>query len=301
MIAARQLSSGFYPQVLPLPASSPVAPDLRRQARDLAQRVRSLQIETRRTILEMAFRAHVGHIGSALSVSDILLTLYCDVLNIPSHNHADRDRFVLSKGHAAMALYAAMHTAGLITRDEMNSFHQDGTRMGVHPDHSMRGVDFSTGSLGQGLGMGAGAALAARLQNSSRRVFVLLSDAECNEGSVWEAIMFASHHQLSNLVAIIDLNGQQALGHTRDVMDLSPMRKRWEAFGWQAVEVDGHNPVQMSRALCNLDTSSGAPHVMIARTVSGKGVSFMEGQVKWHYWPMSEQEYRQAINEIGVA
>jgi transketolase len=147
--------------------------------------------------------------------------------------------------------------------------------------------------------MAAGAALAARLQGSARRVFVLVSDGECNEGSLWEAVMFAAHHRLSNLCAIVDLNGQQALGYTDRVLKLAPMADRWRAFGWDVHEVDGHSVEEISKTIANLGTASGLPHVLIARTVFGKGVSFMERQIKWHYWPMSDDEYRQAINEIG--
>ena len=163
---------------------------------------------------------------------------------------------------------------------------------------ALRGVDFSTGSLGQGLSMGAGAALAARLQDSSRRAFVLVSDAECNEGSLWEAVMFAAHHRLANLVAIVDVNGQQALGYTEQVLNLSPLADRWRAFGWDVHEVDGHDVAELAQTLSGLDTASGPPHVLVARTVFGKGVSFMERQIKWHYWPMSDEEHRQALGEV---
>ena len=148
--------------------------------------------------------------------------------------------------------------------------------------------------------MATGAALAARLQGSERRVYTLASDAECNEGSIWEAAMFAAHHQLANLVLIVDLNGQQALGRTAEVLNLSPMAERWRAFDWDVHEVDGHDVAELARTVADLDTFFGSPHVIIARTTFGKGVSYMEGQVKWHYWPMSDDEYRQALTEIGV-
>jgi transketolase len=146
--------------------------------------------------------------------------------------------------------------------------------------------------------MAAGAALAARLQHSPRRAFALLSDAECNEGSVWEAVMFAAHHRLANLVAIVDLNGQQALGYTDQVLSLQPLAERWRAFGWDVHEVGGHDSAALQATIAGLDTTVGPPHVLIARTVFGKGVSYMEGQIKWHYWPMSDAEYRQAMQEI---
>lgn len=205
---------------------------------------------------------------------------------------------MLSKGHAALALYAALFLKGWLTKEQLNTFCGEGSLLGVHPEHALKGVDFSTGSLGHGLSMGAGAALAARLQRSSRRTFVLVSDAECNEGSLWEAVMFAAHHQLSNLIAVVDLNGQQALGYTKDVLSLSPLAERWRAFGWDVHEVDGHDMAAITRAIAGLRPTSGPPHVLVAHTVFGKGVSYMERQIKWHYWPMSDEEYRQALAEI---
>jgi transketolase len=188
--------------------------------------------EIRSIVLQQSKRANVGHIGSGLSVADILAALYGSVLNIDDPESAGRDRFVLSKGHAALALYAALRLRGWIDDDLLNSFCGDLTTLGVHPEHVVKGVDFCSGSLGQGLSIGAGCALAARLQSSSRRCFVLLSDAEMNEGSTWEAIMFAAQNKLSGLVAIVDVNGQQALGYTVDVVSLEPIADKWRAFGW---------------------------------------------------------------------
>jgi transketolase len=227
-----------------------------------------------------------------------MASLFGDVLRAVAPNDPDRDRFVLSKGHAALALYAALHLKGWLSREQLDTFCSDGSLLSVHPEYALPGVDFSTGSLGHGLSMGAGAALGARLQGSRRRVYVLVSDAECNEGSVWEAAMFAAQHMLSNLVAIIDLNGQQALGSTRDILDLSPMVDRWRAFRWDVHEVDGHDRDAVTTTLRNLAAdSTSQPHVVIAHTVFGKGVSFMERQLKWHYWPMSDEEYRLALDE----
>jgi len=256
--------------------------------------------DIRRIILEQSKRAHVGHIGSALSIADIVAALYDDILRLPAPEDPERDRFVLSKGHAALALYAALHLKGWLSEASLNTYCGDETLLGVHPEHALRGVDFCTGSLGHGLSIAAGAALAARLQGSSRRAFVLVSDAECNAGSLWEAVMFAAHHQLANLVAIVDLNGQQALGYTAEVLSLEPLAERWRAFGWNVHEVDGHDRLALRETISSLDTVAGVPHVLIARTVFGKGVSFMESRIKWHYWPMSETEYQQALQEIGV-
>lgn len=255
----------------------------------------------RKIILAQAKRANVGHIGSALSIVDILTALYSGIMNVATPGDPERDRFILSKGHAALALYATLFLKGWLPEGVLDTYCDDGSRLGTHPELGVTGIDFASGSLGQGLSFGAGSALAARLQHSSRRVFVLLSDAECNEGSVWEAAMFAAHHHLSNLIAIVDMNGQQALGYTREVLDLLPMTDKWQAFHWDVHAVDGNDVDQLRRVLGSLDTAAGQPHVLIASTVFGKGVSFMENQIKWHYLPLSDEEYQQALAEVGTA
>jgi transketolase len=254
--------------------------------------------EIRRIVLERSKRANVGHIGSCLCIAEILAALYSSVLRIRQPDDPDRDRFILSKGHAALALYATLHLKGWLSQEHLETFGCNGTLLGVHPEHAVVGIDFSTGSLGHGLPIGAGAALAARLEHSARRVFVLASDAECNEGSLWEAVMFAAHHRLANLVAIIDLNGQQALGPTDQVLNMSPMADRWRSFGWDVHEVDGHDVGRLVQTFQQLDTAAGPPHAVIAQTVFGKGVSFMERQLRWHYLPMSDDQYAQAMAEV---
>ena len=251
----------------------------------------------RKIVLQQSKRANVGHIGCSLSVADIIASVYEDVLQMKGADDPDRDRFVLSKGHAALALFAALALKGVIPFEQLNTFCGNHSLLGVHPEFLLPGVDFSTGSLGQGFCTGVGAALAARLQKSSRRVFVVLSDGECNEGCIWEAAMFAAHHKLSNFTAIIDLNGQQAFGYTKDVMEVSNMAERWRAFGWETLEVDGHDTTALRNALKK--NGSTAPRMIVARTVFGKGVSFMEKQIKWHYMPMTDQEYEQALAEVG--
>jgi transketolase len=251
----------------------------------------------RRLVLEQSKRANVGHIGSALSVADILAALYDGVLE-GAPDDPDRDRFVLCKGHAALALYATLHLAGRLSAAQLDTYVADGSNLAVHPQHVLPSIDFSTGSLGQGLSFAVGAALAARRQASGRRVFALLSDAECNEGSVWEAIMFGAHHRLDNLVAIVDLNGQQALGYTAGVLSMTPMAARWASFGWDVQVVDGHDAAAIRGSLERL--APGAPHVLIAQTTFGKGVSFMESQIRWHYLPMSDEQYALAMSELGA-
>lgn len=254
----------------------------------------------RRIILEQSKRANVGHIGCALSVADIIATVYDYGLREANGDPNDRDRFVLSKGHAALALFACLHVKGRLSREQLDTYCADNSLLGVHPEHALAGVDFSTGSLGQGLSMAAGAALAARLHRSTRRVYALLSDAECNEGSVWEAAMFAAQHQLANLTAVIDLNGQQAFGYTRNVLDLSNMADRWRAFHWDVHEIDGHDRIQMRDVLSGLNYETGRPHLLVARTTFGKGISFMQSKIKWHYSPLSDHEYDDALREVGA-
>jgi transketolase len=254
----------------------------------------------RRIVIEQSKRANVGHIGSALSIADILAALYGGVLDL-SNDHPQRDRLVLSKGHAALALYAALELTGRLPRETTGTYCADGTLLGVHPERELDGVDFCTGSLGHGLPIAVGAALAARMQDSSRRVFVVMSDAELNEGSVWEAAMFAAHHDLANLVLILDLNGQQAMGYTRDVLDLDAPAQRWRAFGWDVHELDGHDTGGMRARIEDLDFRAGAPHVLIAQTTFGKGVSFMQNTIDWHYLPMTDEQYAQALSELQEA
>lgn len=261
--------------------------------------LRRLGADIRRSIIEQSKRANVGHIGSCLSIADLLAALYGDVLDLPTLDHPDRDRFVLSKGHAVLALYAALHHTGWLSEEQLDSYCADGSPVGGHPEHALDGVEFSTGSLGHGLSLAAGSALAARLAGRTNRTFVLVSDAECNEGSLWEAVMFAAHHHLSGLVAIVDANGQQALGRTVDVLDLSPLAERWAAFGWDVHVVDGHDVDAVAGRLGGLDTIGGPPHVVIAKTTFGKGVSYMESRIHWHYWTMSDDQYQDALDQVA--
>ncbi len=262
----------------------------------------ALAHEIRRAIVDESMRAGVGHIGSALSIADLLAALYGGTLQIAEPRDPERDRFVLSKGHAALALYAALAASGRIERELLGTYCGDDSMLGAHPEHVLEGVDFSTGSLGQGLSIATGAALAARRRGSPRRVFALLSDAEQNEGSIWEAAMFAAHHRLANLIALVDVNGQQALGYTRDVLDPGPpARARWEAFGWDVHELEGHDAGALAATIAGLDTDAGAPHVLLCETTFGKGVSFMESRIEWHYLPLDDELHRRARAELEAA
>jgi transketolase len=256
---------------------------------DLANRIR-------RRVLELSYAAHVGHIGSCLSIADLLATVYTAPWFVHDPDSDDRDRFVLGKGHAGLALFAALEAKGCWPAGHLDSFCSDGSEFGVHPERTVRGVDFSTGSLGHGLGIAVGAALAARIQDSDRRVVALLSDAECNAGSTWEAAHFAGQHQLPNLLTIVDVNGQQALGSTRDILDQEPFDKRWRNAGWEVRETDGHDHSVLSRVI---EPSSTGPVAVVARTVFGAGVPFMERQLDWHYLPMSAEQYSEALASLA--
>lgn len=255
----------------------------------------------RRLILDCSWRASAGHIGSALSVADILSAVYGELLAGAHPADPDRDVFVMSKGHAALAQYAAQFLRGWMSRETLDTYGRDGTLLGTHPDDALPGVEFSSGSLGQGLSFAAGIALGYRLRRRPQRVFALVSDAECNAGAIWEAAAFAAHHRLSNLIVFVDANGQQALGRTSDIMHPSPLADRWRGFGWEVVEADGHDVAGLVGIVSQFETApgSGAPHVVIAETIFGKGVSFMERQLDWHYVHMSEDDYRRAAAEVG--
>ena len=250
----------------------------------------------RRTVLEQSKRAHVGHIGCALSIAD-MVGATISAVGSRDLSDPDRDRLVLSKGHAGLALYAALAELGVLTPADLDTFCGDDSLLGVHPEHALAGVDFSTGSLGQGLSIAVGAALAAKMAGSTRRVFAIVSDGECNEGSVWEAAMFAAQHRLHNLTVLVDHDHQQAFGYTADVLASQELPARWRAFGWDVIEADGHDERFLLQILSSLP--GDLPRVVVAETVFGKGVSYMERQIAWHYMPMTDAEYQQALREIG--
>jgi transketolase len=250
----------------------------------------------RRTIIDQSYRAHVGHIGSALSISDLVAAVVGGPARLDGG--ADRDRLVLSKGHAALALYAALHLDGRLDDGAIDTYCGDGTLLGVHPEHGLEGIDFCTGSLGQGLSLGVGAALAAKRQGSDRRVYVIMSDAELNEGSTWEAAMFAAQHRLDNLTLLIDLNGQQALGYTREILDLGAVEDKLALFGWSAQAVAGHDQDALGDALTA--AVDERPRAIVAQTTFGHGVSFMESEIKWHYLPLDDEAYALALGELDA-
>lgn len=268
-----------------------VACETRVELRTMAGRVRQI-------VLEQSFAKGVGHIGSSLSIADILTVLWGRTLHQPGSDDPDRDLFVLCKGHAALAMYAAMRCVGVISTEQLETFCQDGSPFGVHPEFGVPGVEVTTGSLGQGLSVACGLALGLRMQGSPGRVFALLSDAECNEGQVWEAAQFAAQHRLDNLTIAIDLNGMQAFGPTAQILDLSAMSTRWQAFGWHAIDVDGHDLAALTNAFDSVPARRGKPTAIVARTCLGKGVSFMEDQLEWHYRNMNPALFAAAMAEI---
>ena len=255
----------------------------------------------RKLCLEMVHKAAASHIGSALSIADIVTVLYNEVMNFPNNDvkAEERDRFLLSKGHACSAVYAALHLKGFLKADELKTFAEDFSPLMSHISHKVTGVEFSTGSLGHAMSFGVGKALYAKLKQKKYRTFVLLSDGELNEGSNWEAFMFAAHHKLNNLVAIIDFNNLQSLGTTEETLKLEPLADKFRAFGWVVNEVDGHNHTALSAALTS-GCSLKKPNLVICRTVKGKGISFMENKVEWHYKSPSANELKAAIQELQI-
>ena len=242
-----------------------------------------------------------SHIGSILSIADILAVLYGSVLQVKAENPRwiDRDRFILSKGHAGAGVYAALAESGFISVDKLKTHYQDGSDLSGHVSHKgIPGVEFSTGSLGHGLPVATGMALAAKINKNKHRVVVLMSDGECDEGSNWEAILFAAHHKLNNLVVIIDRNRLQSIHSTEDTLSLEPFPDKWKSFGWEVVEVDGHNHEEIFNACSNIDTPQNKPLCVIANTTKGKNVSFMENNVLWHYRSPQGDEYKAAMLEL---
>lgn len=259
-------------------------------------------MEMRRHILTMATYGKTSHVGSALSCVEILAVLYFRFLNVSSKNWLalDANRFILSKGHGAKAWYAVLAEAGFIPLKELDTYAKDGTYLGEHPSHCHTpGIGLSTGSLGHGLAVGAGQALAKKLGQRKGRVFVLVSDGECNEGSIWEAAMCAAQQKLDNLMVIVDDNHMQAMGPSRQISALDSLKNKWTAFGWKVKECDGHNIDALINSCEGLFVNDGKPGILIARTVLGKGVSFMEDRILWHYQIPSEENLHLALKELG--
>ncbi len=256
----------------------------------------------RLSVVEMCHRGSSSHVGSALSIADILAVLYGSVLNVDPRDpvSADRDRFVLSKGHAGAAVYAALAHSGFFSPETLETHYQDGSILSGHVSHKgVPGVELSTGSLGHGLSVTVGMAKAAALRNRGFRSVCLLSDGECDEGSNWEAALFAAHHRLHRLVAIVDYNKIQSLDSVSNTLELEPFEDKWRAFGWEVRESAGHDHAKLRAALA--PSADHKPVVLICHTTKGKGVSFMENSVLWHYRSPQGDEYENAIQELSDA
>lgn len=253
--------------------------------------------------LRMVTKAKASHIGSALSIADLVAVLYGVILKVNPSNPRwdDRDRFILSKGHACVAVYAALAEKGFFPMEDLGTYGGDYSPLMNHISHKVPGVEFSTGSLGHGLPFGVGKALAAKRLKKSWRTYVLLSDGELGEGSNWEAMMFSAHHQLDNLVAIVDYNKLQSLTTIDKTLRIEPLADKARAFGWAIREVDGHDHVGLTDALAGPIWGSGKPSFLIAHTTKGKGVSFMENKVEWHYRSPTTDELAQALGELNYA
>ncbi len=254
----------------------------------------------RKRIVEVVYASKAGHIGGSLSSVEIETALYFHSMNIDPKDplKADRDRFILSKGHSVEALYVVLSAAGFFPDELLDSYGHFKSALAGHPTRKTPGVELNSGALGHGLSVGVGMAVAAKMDQNSYRTFVLMGDGEQGEGSIYEAAMSASHYKLDNLVAIIDRNELQISGKTEDVMSLEPMRGRWEAFGWEVFDVDGNDMEDVVNTFINMDHSNSRPKLLIAHTTKGCGISFMEKVAKWHHGVPNEEQFAEAISEI---
>ena len=255
-------------------------------------------INIKKSIVRMTHRSKSSHIGSCLSICEILYCLYFKVMNIDPHDphKIDRDKFILSKGHGSAALYATLAERGFFPKDKLEGFYMDHGTLPGHLDmQAVDGIEASAGSLGHGLSLGLGMAIANKCDSNPGRIFVLLGDGECNEGSVWEAVMLAATLRLQNLTAIVDMNGLQGFGRTCEVIDQTNMTERWAAFGWEVHEADGHDMGQLEKVF---GFHQKGPKAIIAKTVKGKGVCFMEDRLEWHYKSPNDEQCESALREL---
>ncbi len=260
-----------------------------------------IAVHVRRDIIDMIYGANSGHPGGSLSAADIVTAMYFNVLNLDPQipDWPDRDRFILSKGHACPVLYSCMARTGFFPVEELKTLRQIDSRIQGHPEvRKLPGIEASTGSLGQGLSIGIGLALGAKLQGKNYRTYVLTGDGELDEGQVWEAALSAGDKKIDNLVAIVDYNKQQLDGWVNDIMPLDPLNDKWKAFGWEVIEIDGHDMKQILNAFAKAQTIKGKPTVIIANTIKGKGVSYMENNLDFHGAAPNKEQYEQAMKEL---
>jgi transketolase len=264
-------------------------------------RLEGIALKIRRHVVRTISDSGVGHPGGSLSAVDILTTLYFHVmqLNPQNPNEEERDRFILSKGHAASALYATMAERGYFSSELLKTFGRIDSQLQVHPDmHLLPGIEASTGALAQGLSIALGIALAARIDNRAFRVYCMIGDGECQEGQVWEAAEAAAHHKVDNLTVILDFNGVQLMGPLQEIMSMEPMVEKWRSFNWEVLEINGHDFYQIADAFNKAQLIKGKPCIIVAHTIKGKGVSYMEGQSSWHGKPPNEEQLAQAMKEL---
>lgn len=264
-------------------------------------KLQDISRDIRCSVLTMVKEGGVGHIGGSLSITDILVSLYFKVLNIDPKNPSwpERDRLVVSKGHCAAALYSTLAQKGFFPKEELKTFGMINSNLQVHPDKTkVCGIEASTGALGQGLSIGLGMALAAKLDKKDYHTFVILGDGEIQEGQVWEAALFGAHYKLDNLTAILDLNNVQLMGHVDQIMGIAPVADKWRAFGWKVLEIDGHDFKQIIDSFYRSKEVKERPTIIIANTIKGKGVSFMENTCKWHGNVPTQDEYNAAMAQI---
>ncbi|AJH02034.1 transketolase [Clostridium beijerinckii] len=269
----------------------------------MEQKVKDLELkarEVRKGVLDMVYSSNAGHVGGSMSSIDILTTLYYKVLNIDPKKFSDpdRDRFILSKGHIAESLYYILGDKGFFDKEKLKTYSQYGSALIGHPNNKNNGVEVNTGSLGHGLPVAVGMALAGKRDNKNYRVFTLMGDGEQAEGSVWEGAMAAANYKLDNLVGIVDRNGLQISGDTEEVMALKDLKGKWTSFGWEVVEVDGNNIEELLKVFNNIPAKKEKPTMVIAKTIKGKGISFMENVAKWHHGVLTQEEYNQAVKEL---
>lgn len=266
------------------------------------QNLQKKAIQVRKDLVQMIYNSGEGHIGGSLSSVDILVSLYYRVMRIdPARpKWEDRDRFILSKGHSVEGYYAILADLGFFPKDELQNYRKFGSKLIGHPNNKINGVEVNTGALGHGLSIGVGMALGGKMDKKEYRVYVLMGDGELAEGSVWEAAMAGSNFGLDNLVGIIDRNKLQISGNTENVMKLEDLRERWSSFGWKVIEVNGHDIGEIVDVFERLPLEKGRPHMVIAHTTKGKGISFMENNHKWHHSVPNEQQFKQAMEELDL-
>jgi|TARA_B100000315_G_scaffold40351_1_gene35208 transketolase len=267
---------------------------------DRINELQQIANNARYLIIETLINSGLGHPGGSLSSIDVMTALYFEIMKIDSSNPDDdeRDRFILSKGHSSLGLYTILHLKGFLSKNELKTFRKDGSDLWGHIDIKTPGIEMSAGSLGHGLSVGVGRALAGKIDNKDYRVFVMMGDGETQEGSIWEAAMSAAHYNLDNLIGVVDRNKIQQCGYTEDILSLDPYKEKWESFGWSVIEIDGHNMNDIVQTIGKTPFNKEKPSLIISHTVKGKGVSFMENDYKWHGGGLIGKFAEKALKEV---